>query len=559
MSILQKSPSEDTNSVGKDASSLDLSNTLRSSSFGISTQTKGQRYWELFWEHKHTTITLCFVFWSFGTCVAFLGPTLLDLGCKTGTVFSTMSWVFFSQTLFILLGSACAGFMLKRFSSEMMLLVGTSMMTLSMACIPLCNVLWALAFVLAVMGFFMGTIDTVANVAMICLYGKDVSPFLQSIHFFYGVGAFVSPMIAQPFLLNEDCSPFISNVTDNLFPEEENETLPAATLEEAQNMTHIDYAFFIMALTMVPVVILAFTLVGRKHCLRLLGGAPPDREDKVTKDYQDMGENENISGKMTKNGCKVAVVTLLSALLMFLYDGLQAAYGGYIYSYAVKGPTKFHRSDAAYLNALFWGMFAMGRLLSIILATKLSPSFMLFCNIMGCNIGLLLMLSLRYNHIVLIVGTCMLGIFMSSVFPTTLSLTEQYIHVTPTTTSFLVFGAAVGEMSMPVIVGHEFYLTGPTSFLVTGMVLSFISIIAYMSLWLAGLTLLKPDSTPGIMVFFSKCMPATVLKMEGENTSLVNQNVQYYSRMRTSFSQHSPEEPQDGFVNFVRRDTESSH
>lgn len=115
MSILQKSPSEDTNSAGKDASSLDLSSTLRSSSFGISTQSQGRRYWELFWENKHTTITLCFVFWSFGTCVAFLGPTLLDLGCKTSTVFSTMSWVFFSQTLFILLGSACAGFMLRRY------------------------------------------------------------------------------------------------------------------------------------------------------------------------------------------------------------------------------------------------------------------------------------------------------------------------------------------------------------------------------------------------------------------------------------------------------------
>lgn len=74
---------------------------------------------------------------------------------------------------------------------------------------------------------------------------------LQAIHFFYGVGAFVSPMIAQPFLLNEDCSSFISNSSEALFPDEENETLPAATLEEAQNMTHIDYAFFIMALTMV--------------------------------------------------------------------------------------------------------------------------------------------------------------------------------------------------------------------------------------------------------------------------------------------------------------------
>lgn len=66
-----------------------------------------------------------------------------------------------------------------RFSREMMLLVGTSMMTIAMASIPMCDALWLLAIVLAVMGFFMGTIDTVANVSMICIYGKDVSPFLQ--------------------------------------------------------------------------------------------------------------------------------------------------------------------------------------------------------------------------------------------------------------------------------------------------------------------------------------------------------------------------------------------
>ncbi|GIZ03359.1 major facilitator superfamily domain-containing protein 4A [Caerostris extrusa] len=250
-----------------------------------------------------------------------------------------------------------------------------------------------------------------------------------------------------------------------------------------------------MALTMVPVVILTFTLMGRKHCLRLLGGAPPNREEKSTKEYESVEEPESrsISDQVPKNMAQIVVVTVLSAILMFLYDGLQAAYGGYIYSYAVKGPVKFHKSDAAYLNALFWGMFAAGRLLSIALATKLSSSFMLFCNIMGCTVGLLLMLVLRYSHVMLIIGTCLLGVFMSSVFPTALSLAEQYIHVTPSTTSFLVFGAAVGEMSMPVIVGHEFDRAGPTSFLVIGMVLCFVSIIAYMTLWLVGLTLLKPD------------------------------------------------------------------
>ncbi|GFY67802.1 major facilitator superfamily domain-containing protein 4A [Trichonephila inaurata madagascariensis] len=450
----------------KSGSSVDLSSTLKSGFFGSGImQTKKERYKELFWEHKHTTITLCFVFWSFGTCVAFLGPTLLDLGCKTETIFPTLSWVFFSQSFFILLGSACAGFMLKRFSREIMLIVGTTMMTVSMASIPLCNALWALAIVLAVMGFFMGTIDTVANVSMICIYGKDVSPFLQAIHFFYGVGAFLSPMIAQPFLLNEDCSQFISNETITLIMYD-NETLPAASLAEAKAMTHIDYAFLIMALTMV-------------YC-------------GMTALFESDGRSD--TDYIPKNMAQIVVVTVLSAILMFLYDGLQAAYGGYIYSYAVKGPVNFRKSDAAYLNALFWGMFAAGRLLSIALATKLSPSFMLFCNIIGCTVGLLLMLALRYNHVMLIIGTCLLGIFMSSVFPTTLSLTEQYIHITPSTTSFLVFGAAVGEMSMPVIVGHEFHRVGPTSLLVIGMVLCFVSIIAYMTLWLVGFTLLKPDS-----------------------------------------------------------------
>ncbi|XP_054713350.1 major facilitator superfamily domain-containing protein 4A-like [Uloborus diversus] len=552
---MQQMDSEETNSIGKSGSNVDLSSTLKSGTFTL--QSKKERYWELFWEHKHVTITLCFVFWAFGTCVAFLGPTLLDLGCKTRTVFNTMSWVFFSQSLFILIGSACAGFMLKRFSSEMMLLVGTAMMTVSMASIPLCNALWALVMVLAVMGFFMGTIDTVANVSMICIYGKDVSPFLQAIHFFYGVGAFISPMIAQPFLLNEDCSPFLSNATESFFPDTENETLPAATLEEARSMTHIDYVFFIMALTMVPVVLLAFTLVGKKHCLQWLGGQAPELENKLSREYENMGGDNDSSDHIPKSQLQIVVVTVLSAILMFLYDGLQAAYGGYIYTYAVKGPTKFHRSDAAYLNALFWGMFATGRLLSIALATKLSPSFMLFWNIIGCSVGLLLMLALRYSQVMLILGTCMLGIFMSSVFPTALSLTEQYIHVTPSTTSFLVFGAAVGEMTLPVIVGHVFYLSGPTSFLVIGMILCFISTIVYMSLWLAGLTLLKPETTPGIMVFFTKLMPETVQKMEGENTSLVNQNVQYYSRMNTSPT-HSLEE-QDCMINFVKKDRESSH
>ena len=64
--------------------------------------------------HWHAVITYCAVFWSFGMCVAFLGPTLLDLGCMTSSDMKSISWVFFAQLLCSLLGASGAGYMVER-------------------------------------------------------------------------------------------------------------------------------------------------------------------------------------------------------------------------------------------------------------------------------------------------------------------------------------------------------------------------------------------------------------------------------------------------------------
>lgn len=61
------------------------------------------------------------------------------------------------------------------------MLFGTILITVTLSVIPACKSVHALAFVLAVMGFNMGLIDTTTNVSMIRLYGLDVSPFLQVI------------------------------------------------------------------------------------------------------------------------------------------------------------------------------------------------------------------------------------------------------------------------------------------------------------------------------------------------------------------------------------------
>jgi hypothetical protein len=70
-------------------------------------------------------------------------------------------------------------------------------------------------------------------------------------HFFYGLGAFISPMIASPFLLNIDCSPFIDGYT--ITPPEHSAGNQSVTINpqpkvvnRAMHLSHSKEAFFIL-------------------------------------------------------------------------------------------------------------------------------------------------------------------------------------------------------------------------------------------------------------------------------------------------------------------------
>jgi len=66
-----------------------------------------------------------------------------------------------------------------RCEANYILMINTMLLALCMFVIPFCQVLPALAFVLAVMGFNMGSVDTLANLQMITVFGDAVPPFLQ--------------------------------------------------------------------------------------------------------------------------------------------------------------------------------------------------------------------------------------------------------------------------------------------------------------------------------------------------------------------------------------------
>ncbi|XP_042740117.1 major facilitator superfamily domain-containing protein 4A isoform X2 [Lagopus leucura] len=368
------------------------------------------------------TLTYWSVFFSFGLCIAFLGPTLLDLRCQTQSSLSQITWVFFSQQFCLLLGS-CLGGVFKRTLAQSLLALFASSLAISLvfAIIPLCHNVVVLAVVMAVAGLAMGCIDTISNMQLVKIYQKDSAIFLQ-----------LPVPIAVFFLLyKERMVPCFSSSSHPLLSADE------------------------LAMEARPV-------------------EKDDQSASVHRAHAAGGHDDLFSCCQSKNfrGASYTyfAVHITGALVLFMTDGIVGEYSGFIYSYAVEEPLSVVHKVAGYLPSLFWGFITLGRLISIPVSYRMKPATMVFINVIGVLITFLLLLIFSSSVVFLFVGTASLGLFLSSTFPSMLAYTEDILQYKGCATTVLVTGAGIGEMVLQLLVGSIIHDQGSYSFLVCGMI-----------------------------------------------------------------------------------------
>ncbi|CAO2636856.1 Major facilitator superfamily domain-containing protein 4A, partial [Lemmus lemmus] len=457
------------------------------------------------------TLTYWSVFFSFGLCIAFLGPTLLDLRCQTHSSLPQISWVFFSQQLCLLLGSALGG-VFKRTLAQSLWALFTSTLAISLvfAVIPFCHDVKVLASVIALAGLAMGCIDTVANMQLVRIYQKDSAFFLQVLHFFVGFGALLSPLIADPFLSEANCFPANStaNATSRSHLFHASPVLGqhhAATQPWSNDSTenHVSYAFWIMALINLPVPLAVLFLLSKERLLTCpqrkplllsadelaLETPPTEKEDasSLAPRFQSHPGQEDLVSCCQRTNfrgapCSFFAIHITAALVLFMTDGMMGAYSAFVYSYAVEKPLSVGHKTAGYLPSLFWGFITLGRLISIPVSSRMRPATMVFINVVGVVVTFLLLLIFSYNIIFLFVGTASLGLFLSSTFPSMLAYTEDILQYKGCATTVLVTGAGIGEMVLQMLVGLIFQAQGSYSFLVCGVIFGCLAFIFYISL-----------------------------------------------------------------------------
>jgi FHS family Na+ dependent glucose MFS transporter 1 len=319
-------------------------------------------------------------------------------------------------------GSLLAGHLYDRRPGHPMMVAAIAGLALLLALTPLVPGLWALTVVMTLLGAAEAITDVGANTLIVWQHGSQVGPLMNGLHFAFGLGAFLSPLIV------------------------------------AQAMAwggSLAWAYGSLAVLALP---------GTLWLARLPSPAP------------------RAAPAQTTTGTARPWLLALIIAAFFLYTGSEVAFGAWVYSYA----TVLNLADpaqAAYLNAAFWGALTLGRLAAVPLSQRVELRVLLAADVVGCLLSVGVMILWPTSPLALWVGGVGLGLAMASIFPNLLAFAEQRLHLTGRITSWFFLGASGGATVLPWLIGQVFEPVGPRSALhVVGAGVALLAVIFWLLL-----------------------------------------------------------------------------
>jgi MFS transporter, FHS family, Na+ dependent glucose transporter 1 len=356
-----------------------------------------------------------------GLTVAAEGPTLLKLAEHTSSALDQINSLFLFSSLGYLVGSYIGGRIYDRIPGHRFMASVLVFLGIMVAIVPLATTRWALFTIVLILGLFKGALDVGCNTLLLWVHNETVGPFMNGLHAFFGVGAFISPLIIAQVL----------SITGDIY-----------------------WVYWFFAIVTFPLAI-------------WIWGLPSPASRTVPAHYE--------------RSSFPLLPVLIMVMCFVLYVGGEAGYGAWIYTYAFT--LKFGTEvTAAYLTSAFWGSFTLGRLFGIWVSTRARPLTILLLDFVGCILSVGLVLVFQESALILWIGTILFGISQASIFPTFLTLAEERMHVTGTVAGLFLVGAGIGGMILPWLIGQAFVQIGAAAMMAMifiGVVLNLLMLVLF--------------------------------------------------------------------------------
>ncbi len=347
-----------------------------------------------------STIGYYAAFIGLGAVAGIVGPTLPGLAKQTHSSLGDLGALFTARSLGYLLGSWRGGRIYDRLPGHPVMAAGLLGMAALLVLVPLVPWLWVLAAAMFLLGITDSVIDVGGNTAIVRVHGEKSGPFMTGLHFFFGLGAFIAPVLV------------------------------GWAISQSGN---IAWAYWGLALLALP------------FALWLLRQRSPAAH---------MESVQAAAGPVDR------WLAVLIALMFFFYVGVEVGFSGWVSSYALA--TKLSGEvEAAYLASAFWGAFTVGRLAAIPIASRVRPRYVLLVDLLGCLASLGLICLLPGSRLALWAGTLGGGLFMASIFPTNVNLASRRLTLTGRLMGLFLSVASVGSMTLPLAAGPLLENYGP--------------------------------------------------------------------------------------------------
>jgi MFS transporter, FHS family, Na+ dependent glucose transporter 1 len=346
------------------------------------------------------TFTYYAVFVAMGLLLCVLGPTLPGLAQMTGTQLGEASILFMMRSAGFLLGSFFVGRVYDRRAGHPVMAAAALVVAAILLLVPFAASLPLLALLILAQGVAGGTLNVGSNTLLVWAHGGRPGAYLNGLHFSFGVGALVSPLVVE------------------------------RTLALGGG---VSWAYWSLTLAFAPLAVWLLRLPSPSHQTESADGA---------------------------GGETPSLLVAFVVLFLVLYTGAESSLGSWLFNY-VLATRLADAGGAAYLNSAFWALLTAGRLLVIPLLSRFRPRTILYCDLAGCLAGALVVICWPRSLAALWAGVCGLGISMASIFPTMLSLAARRVRLSGKITGWFFAGSSVGSMIVPWLVGQFFESAGP--------------------------------------------------------------------------------------------------
>eukprot|EP01084_Bolivina_argentea_P280327 479392_1 len=433
-----------------------------------------------------TCISYFATMFTLGLHMAAIGPILKDIQKQVSVSLSIVSYIFVTRSIGYMLGSIVAGIITDKYQQLHSNVLKSKSILLKLephkiyfiflviASISIVLISYSHNFILVMAlflteGLYFGQCDVYNSLYVLVLFDTDdenddsVKPYMQFLHFMFGFGAIVSPIIIQ----------FSYDMTQ-----------------------HYTLSMWIMAIIsiLIGIPLLYFPTPIRKtesNNGELIKEIEMENVDDVNFDTEKEREPNAIKDlqlETAQNKCLKYFIMMLFSIFIGIGVGAEVSYAGYITVYSINY-LKSSESIGRYMSSIYWSGFTFTRFAAVFLSKKLSNFKILLFDLILIIIGNLLLISFR-NIFVAYIYSFITGMGVGTIFPTIWVYAETTIKVSGKFATMLVFAAATCELIFPTLLGNIMHLFGDKSF----------------ELYMLGLTIVMCIILPLIVYFRKKLL-----------------------------------------------------